>query len=280
MERLPYALLLAYDGAAFRGWQRQPGLASVQQAVEQALQLALGRELAVFGASRTDAGVHAEGQVAHFHARLPVDLAALQAALRQHLPASIALRAAAAAHRSFHARASSVGKRYRYRFCWGPRPGEPRSWWLGADARPRWERAREALQHLGALPHLAGLASPSRDRKPAPPMDAWSLDDQQRGDACEAALHVRASAFRKHQIRNLAGHLAAIALGLAEPRSLAELAALHRPWRGATAPPHGLTLVEVLYPPDLDPFRSRPGGQNGPGDGDEARAITSAATSR
>jgi tRNA U38,U39,U40 pseudouridine synthase TruA len=66
---------------------------------------------------------------------------------------------------------------------------------------------------------------------------------------------VRAPAFRKHEVRNLAGHLAAVALGLAPPESLARLARGPRPWHGATAPPHGLTLLEVLYPPELDPFR-------------------------
>src|SRR5256885_681586 len=70
-----------------------------------------------------------------------------------------------------------------------------------------------------------------------------------------AELTVRAPAFRKHQIRNLAGHLAAVALGLATPESLAQLARGLRPWHGATAPAHGLTLLEVFYPPELDPFR-------------------------
>jgi tRNA U38,U39,U40 pseudouridine synthase TruA len=66
---------------------------------------------------------------------------------------------------------------------------------------------------------------------------------------------VRAKAFRKHQVRNLAGHLGAVASGLAEPGSLRALAQRARPWMGAQAPAAGLTLVEVLYPPELDPFR-------------------------
>ena len=67
---------------------------------------------------------------------------------------------------------------------------------------------------------------------------------------------MRAPAFRKHQVRNLAGHLAAVALGLAAPQTLAELAVRARPWMGATAPPHGLLLLAVEYPPELDPFAS------------------------
>ena len=68
-------------------------------------------------------------------------------------------------------------------------------------------------------------------------------------------LEVTAKTFRKHEVRNLAGHLAAVALGLAAPESLALLAVRTRPWMGPRAPAHGLTLVEVLYPQDLDPFR-------------------------
>ena len=111
MERRTYALLLAYDGAPFRGWQRQPGLVTVQQAAEHALALFLKRPLHLFGASRTDAGVHAEGQVAHFHARLPINLAGLRDGLRANFPSAILLREAAEADSSFHARSSSAGKR-------------------------------------------------------------------------------------------------------------------------------------------------------------------------
>jgi len=247
LDKTTVALLLAYDGGAFRGWQRQPGQASVQQALERALEQHLGRRLAVFGASRTDAGVHAEGQVAHFTARLPIDVPALAAALP--LPPSIRLRAAAVAKASFHARSSAVAKRYRYRFSWGDGPRD--AFFLGAGASPRWDPAHAALRGLDGLPQLSGLASPSRGRKPAPPLTSWSLEAGR--DA--ATLEVRAPAFRKHQIRNLAGHLAAVALGLAAPETLAALARMRRPWRGAMAPAHGLTLLEVLYPAELDPFR-------------------------
>jgi tRNA U38,U39,U40 pseudouridine synthase TruA len=104
------------------------------------------------------------------------------------------------------------------------------------------------MRGLEGLPELSGLASPSKDHKPVPPLTSWSLDS-------EGTLLVEGRAFRKHQIRNLAGHLGAIALGYATPESLRELAQRRRPWMGATAPAHGLTLLEVLYPPELDPFR-------------------------
>jgi tRNA pseudouridine38-40 synthase len=243
LERRTYALRLAYDGAAFRGWQRQPGLPTVQQAVEDALAVLLGERVRVVGAARTDAGVHAEGQVASFAVRRALSPGALRD-LR--VPDGIRVLGAAPARPAFHARSSAAGKRYRYRFA----AGSPLAWDLG-PATPDWGRARAALAGLGGLPHLAGLASPARGRSPAPPLDEWSLVS----GAETAELTVRARAFRKHQIRNLAGHLAAVALGLATPESLGQLARGLRPWGGATAPAQGLTLVEVLYPPELDPFR-------------------------
>lgn len=234
-----YALKLAYDGGAFGGWQKQAGRLTVQGAVEDALRALLGKRYTLHGASRTDKGVHALGQVASFSSGRDPELERLQ------LPPGARLLAAAVASPSFHARASAIGKRYRYRFCAGA-PAES-AFFLGAAARPDWSRARQALEGLASLPEITGLASPSRDRKPAPPLSRWSLAET-------GVLEVEGRAFRKHQVRNLAGHLAAVALGLAEPETLAALAKRARPWMGATAPPHGLTLVEVLYPRELDPF--------------------------
>jgi tRNA pseudouridine38-40 synthase len=248
LERRTYALRIAYDGALFRGWQRQPGERTVQQALEDALATSLGSSLRVHGAARTDAGVDAEGQVASFsiwHSLPPSDLLALP------VPREIRILAAAEASRPFHARASAIGKSYRYRYRWG-RSQRDGAFHLG-ESTPDWDRARSALEGLRGLPHLAGLGSPAKRRKPAPPLEAWSLSVRD----CDAELDVRARAFRKHEVRNLAGHLAAVALRLAAPESLAALARSSRPWRGATAPAHGLTLVEVFYPSDLDPFRAR-----------------------
>jgi len=103
-----WALLLAYDGALFRGWQKQPGLSTVQGALEDALRSLLGKRYAVFGASRTDAGVHALGQVASLRSGRSPDFAQLD------LPEGLRLLRWARAHPSFHARGSAIAKRYRY----------------------------------------------------------------------------------------------------------------------------------------------------------------------
>lgn len=227
-----FALLLGYDGAAFRGWQKQPGADTVQGALEGALRGLLGKRYAVQGASRTDAGVHALGQVASFQCGREPDFSALQ------LPPGLRLLRWAKASPSFHARSSAAGKAYRYDF----------AHFVQNAQRPDWERARAALRGLEGLPHLSGLASPSKLHKPAPPLTKWSLSDA-------GVLEVEGKAFRKHEVRNLAGHLAAVALGLAAPESLRELAQRQRPWMGARAPAGGLTLVRVFYPPEIDPFR-------------------------
>jgi tRNA pseudouridine38-40 synthase len=263
-HRAVWVLALSYDGSDFRGWQRQPAMRTVQGTLETALASLTGRMPTVYGAARTDAGVHARGQVAHFAARPAetragpggLDEGRLLDALREILPPSLRATKARLSPRSFHARASAIGKRYVYKFRWGPRdpsvPGEP-AFDLGPRAAPDWERARAALTGLSGLALLPGLSSPSTDRRPAPGLKSWEL----RLAAHEAALDVCAPAFRKREVRNLAGHLATVALGLAAPETLAALAARSRPWMGATAPPHGLCLEEVLYPAAHDPFALR-----------------------
>src|SRR5437870_6526066 len=144
------ALLLAYDGAAFRGWQKQPGMQTVQGTLEDALRLLLGKRPIVHGASRTDAGVHASGQVASFRSGRAPDLDRLQ------LPEAIRLLRWERACPSFHARSSSIGKRYRY---------DLRRFVAGAAD---WGRARAALEGLRGLPHLSGLCSPAKEHRPAP----------------------------------------------------------------------------------------------------------------
>jgi len=266
MERKTYALALAYRGAGFAGWQRQPGRQTIQGVLEEALASLLGERVQVHGAARTDAGVRALCQIASFSIRRELDAHVLrELPLRDGvriLDASIALPA-------FHARTSATGKRYRYRYAWGDSRDDD-SWHLGNDANPRWERARAALESLRDLPALPGLASPSSRRSPAPPPTPWSLEDREGN----AQLTVCAPAIRKHQVRNLSGHLAAVALGLAAPESLERLARGPRPWHGATAPPHGLALVEVIYPAEIDPFRPSRAAQR-----NETRGLVEAAGS-
>jgi tRNA pseudouridine38-40 synthase len=266
MERRTYALALAYRGTGFAGWQRHPDRQTIQGVLEDGLASLLGERIAIHGAARTDAGVHADRQIASFSVWRSIDLRVLRD-LR--LPRGILILEVSNASSAFHARASATGKRYRYRYGWGP-SRDADSWFLGEGARPRWQQGRAALESLRGLRTLPGLASPATRRSPAPPFTSWSLDDRE----CEAELTLSAPGFRKHEVRNLAGHLAAVALGLAAPESLEPLARGPRPWRGATAPAHGLTLLEVFYPAEIDPFRA-----SGAAERNEACGLVEAAGS-
>src|SRR5207237_948729 len=119
------------------------------------------------------------------------------------LPPGLRLLRWARAAPSFHARASAIGKEYRYQLAQIVQDGR----------RPDWERARAALRSLEGLSDLRGLSAPARNHSPAPPLSKWSLDDT-------GVLRVEGRAFRKHQVRNLAGHLVAVSLGLAAPETL------------------------------------------------------------
>ena len=110
-----YLLTIAYDGAAYSGWQRQVGRDTVQARCEAAAAAVFGEEIVVHGAGRTDAGVHALRQCAHLDAPRAIDEDALPRALNANLPADVAVRAAARVDDDFHARFAAVGKRYVYR---------------------------------------------------------------------------------------------------------------------------------------------------------------------
>ena len=106
--------LIAYDGSGFFGWQRQDGFDTVQQSLEEALEALVGDKVVVHGAGRTDTGVHALGQVAHFHVETRLDDDRLRHALNAHLPVGVRVLRAETCPEDFHARYSAIGKRYVY----------------------------------------------------------------------------------------------------------------------------------------------------------------------
>jgi tRNA pseudouridine38-40 synthase len=225
-----YALKLAYDGARFHGWQKQPGHATVQEALERALAEA-GAPARVTGAGRTDAGVHARAQVASFGWRgEPPALDAIAAACAPGLRPL----AFAPAPRRFNARWSATGKRYVYRLRWGGEraPGDQDSLWIG-PAAPDLEALRASLRAAAAEPDLSRFIAPApgRARRPMP-----LASTELRCKEGSAELHFTARSFGKHMVRNLVGFF----------------------FGAGRAPAKGLTLDEVFYPCDLDPFTSGP----------------------
>ncbi len=260
MERRRYALRIAYDGGEFRGFQRQPGLATVEAALASALE-AVGVRSRLDVAARTDAGVHALAQVVSFSARAALDPEALRAAVNRATPSGLWCLQARAVDRGFHARASALSRRYVYLV--GAPPPEPlaRHAWRLPDERafpgvraPRLDGGamRDALQHALGEHDFAGFARAGERRG-----TVRTLLSAEVIEASWAPLHalvVEGRGFLRAMVRNLVGTAVAAGLGVAPPSRVAEILAARGRYRGVRAPGWGLTLAAVHYPAGaLDP---------------------------
>jgi tRNA pseudouridine38-40 synthase len=244
---------LAYDGAGFHGWARQPGQRTVQQALEDALGTLLGQEPgpALTVAGRTDAGVHARGQVAHADVPLAAWDRAAAAALRRLaglLPPDLRVRAIAPAPDGFDARFSALSRRYSYRVCDDPAAADPLrrgdTLWYPRPLDPDTmnEAARACLgEH--------DFAAFCRRREAATTVRALLELHWERPEPGIAVARVVADAFCHNMVRALAGALLAVGDGSRPPAWPAEvLAARVRDSAVRVAPPHPLCLEEVRYP--------------------------------
>jgi tRNA pseudouridine38-40 synthase len=243
-----YRLTIEYDGTGFCGWQRQANGSSVQQALETAISKFCGERVVVFGAGRTDAGVHALAQTAHLDLRRETSGAVLRSALNHHLrPLAISILAAEPVPETFDARLSAAARVYRYLILNRRAPpalGRGRVWHVAPPL------AVEAMQ-AGAR-HLLGRHdfSTFRDslcqaKSPIKTLD--QLEVTRCGD--EIRIEARARSFLHRQVRNMAGTLQLVGLGRWPPEAVAAaLAARDRRAGGPTAPPEGLYLVEIRYP--------------------------------
>ena len=242
-----YKLTLEYDGRDFVGWQRQANGPSVQAALEAAVKGFCGETVTLEGAGRTDSGVHALGQVAHFDiaAEHPADT--VMGALNYHLrPARIAVLSAALAPSDFHARFSATGRHYLYRIL--NRIGPPavergRVWHVGVKLNARaMHRAAQPL--LGKHDFTTFRAAQCQATTPVKTLDALTVS--RRGD--EILVRASARSFLHHQVRSMAGTLKLVGEGKwAEADVANALAAQDRTRAGPTAPPEGLYLTAVDY---------------------------------
>ncbi|HJU18140.1 MAG TPA: tRNA pseudouridine(38-40) synthase TruA [Stellaceae bacterium] len=243
-----YKLTIEYDGAGLVGWQRQANGPSVQEALETAILRFCGEAVGVTGAGRTDAGVHALGQTAHFDLARTAPCDVVRNAVNFHLrPAAISVLAAEEVPGTFDARLSAILRVYRYRI-------------LNRRAPPALERGRVwhvrrplnvAAMQEGAR-HLVGRHdfSSFRDslcqaKSPVKTLDRLAVT--RRGE--EVEIMAEARSFLHHQVRNIAGTLQLVGLGRWRPDDVAHaLAARDRRAGGPTAPAEGLTLIAVRYP--------------------------------
>jgi tRNA pseudouridine38-40 synthase len=239
-------LLLAYDGTDFRGWARQPRARTVQGALEDALGRMFGERPKLSVAGRTDAGVHAEGQVASFVAPPGADPLRIQAGVNGMLGPEVVVREAAVARARFNARHSASGREYRYRIRTDPVP-DP------FTARFVWHRPGDLS--IGAMRAAARLLEGEHDFASfcrAPQLPSTSVRTLRRlavvRTGGEVAIRAVADSFLHQMVRSLVGTLVAVGDGKVDPASISRiLEARDRSAAMQIAPPLGLTLVRVSY---------------------------------
>jgi len=245
-------LLIAYDGTSFHGWQHQPGLDTVQGALEHVARRVLRHELAVIGSGRTDAGVHAAGQVANVVTVSPIPAYNLWRALGSRLPEEISLREVRDVSPRFHARRSATSKLYRYRIhnhstrpVEGLRQRYRYHFWHALDV----ERMREAARHFVGEMDFSTMASAGCVRETMV-RTVLRCDITRHYD--EIAIDVEGRGFLYNQVRNMVGTLIEVGRGRWEPERVKNiLESRDRKEAGPTAPAHGLCLQWVCYPPEL-----------------------------
>jgi tRNA pseudouridine38-40 synthase len=243
-----FKLTLEYDGGGFVGWQRQPTGMSIQQSLEDAVFRITGETAHVQGAGRTDAGVHALGQVAHVDVEKAIEPERLKEAINFHLkPASIAVLTSEVAPEDFHARFSATGRAYLYRIVNRRAPltvDRGRAWLVNValDATAMHDAAQVLL---GKHDFSTFRASLCQAQSPVKTLDRLSI--HRVGE--EIQLIAEARSFLHHQIRNFVGTLRLVGEGKWSKADLkAALEAKDRTKGGPTAPPDGLYLTRVSYP--------------------------------
>jgi tRNA pseudouridine38-40 synthase len=247
-----YKLLLQYDGTDFHGWHIQEGRRTVQGELTHALSLIEGRSVNVHGSGRTDAGVHAEGQVASVQIQREITTTKLRAAINGNIGSDIRVLSCEVVSDEFHARYSALDKTYVYRIVNGPVISP--FWWRYAhqDARPLdRERMRQAAElFCGEHDWTAFSAAQSdvEDRiRTVTRVEIQERPDERSRDSL-IEIRVSANGFLRYMARAIAGTL--MAAGRGELDRDAIVAALEtgiRPAAAVTAPACGLTLLSVRY---------------------------------
>jgi tRNA pseudouridine38-40 synthase len=245
-----YKLLIAYEGTHYHGWQVQPNGISIQSSLENVLKIILRKEVRIFGAGRTDAGVHALGQAAHFIFDDPIDLHKLLGSMNGLLPTDIRILSVERVEDSFHAQYSAAGKIYRYHlhlqmiespfkrgFAWHiPYP---------LDLKAMQEAARMLIgrHDFTAFANESHRGVAAHD--PVRTLQRIDFIDEPGG----VYLEFEGEGFLYMMVRNIVGTLVEIGSGKRPPQEIERiLASKDRRQAGQAAPPQGLFLVKVLYP--------------------------------
>jgi len=247
-----YKLLLQYDGTDFHGWQIQDDLRTVQGELTSALSLIDGRSVSVHGSGRTDAGVHAEGQVASVEVQREISPEKLRAAINANVGRDVRVLTVDVAADDFHARYSALEKTYVYRIVSGPVISPFWSRYAHHDARriDLESMKRGAELFLGRHDWTAFSAAQAdvEDRvRTVTRLEVLTrVDERLRGSLIE--VRVSADGFLRYMVRAIAGTLLAVGRGELSLDAVGEaIETGNRPLAAVTAPAHGLTLLSVRY---------------------------------
>ena len=239
-----FKLVLEYDGTDFHGWQRQPGLRTVQGVLEEAVEAIVGKNVPVYGAGRTDAGVHALGQVANVTVNTRLSPVELGKAIASKLPEDVHVYLVEEVDRKFHARFSATSRRYVY--------------YIRTEPTAIWRRVAHVVTHPLDIESMKAAASellgekdftsftPTRSLDVPPVCNVLRADVEQVDEIVSVTL--AADHFLHHMVRVVTGTLLDIGRGKHPPEHMHDvLCRKDRAAAGPTIPPNGLFLVEVTF---------------------------------
>ena len=242
-----FKLIIEYDGSLYHGWQRQKDDRSIQGEIEKALQKMTANRVTVIGSGRTDAGVHAEGQVASFKCDTRLEPEALLNGLNSLLAEDTVIKVCEQVSSSFHARFDAKSKIYHYKILNRPTPaaiGRQYSWLIRKSLNQ--DAMRAAISHIIGrhdFKAFEGTGSPRQHTT----RQVYSADliEQQSG---LLVFHIEADGFLRYMVRNIVGTLVDVGMQkLTSDDFKSILDSKDRSQASATAPAHGLTLVKVIY---------------------------------
>lgn len=240
-------LTIEYDGKNFAGWQTQPGKVSIQGEIVKAIKEVTGEDVELNASGRTDAGVHALGQVANFKTNTNIEIAKVPYAINSKLPNSIIILKAEEVEERFHARYNCTGKTYRYIINNAEFPSALNRYReFHVPQKLNFENMSKAIKFFEGMHDFKGFKSSGGNLKKTTVRTLTKCDIRQEGT--RIIMELSGDGFLYNMVRIIAGTIVDVGLGKINYADIPNiLASKDRKFAGRTLPPHGLYLVEVRY---------------------------------